>query len=48
MVSDRAFQTIVSGSVLAKFGSFRTPGIIHPEPSKKPLGPNNLSSRFTK
>lgn len=37
MVSDRAFQTIVSGSVLAKFGSFRTRGLYTLSPPKKSL-----------
>ena len=37
MDSDRAFQTIVSGSVLAKFGSFRTLGLYTLSRPKNPL-----------
>ena len=37
MDSDLAFQTIVSGSVLAKFGSFRTLGLYTLSRPKNPL-----------
>jgi len=48
MDSDRAFQTIVSGSVLAKFGSFRTLGLYTLSRPKNPLGLDNPSSRSRK